>query len=79
MMKRKAVLVTVLIVVMLVIIDAFLWKQSKSGFFLLTGMITLYGGYRIAVDFCDWLCRPDKPQEARARFSAQDVKGGKRA
>lgn len=35
-MKRKAVLVTVLIVVMLVIIDAFLWKQSKSGFFLLT-------------------------------------------
>ena len=44
MMKRKAVLVTALIAVMLVIIDGFLWKQSKSGFFLLTGMITLYGG-----------------------------------
>lgn len=43
MNKRKSILVTVIITAMLVIIDIFLYRQSKSGFALLTGMVTFYG------------------------------------
>lgn len=68
MNKRKSILVTVIITTMLVVIDIFLYKQSKSGFVLLTGMVTVYGYYRIAVDFCQWLCTPEKQQGQPPRF-----------
>lgn len=68
MNKRKSILVTVIITAMLVVIDIFLYRQSKSGFALLTGMVTFYGYYRVAVDFCRWLCTPEKRQGQSPRF-----------
>lgn len=67
-MKKKPILVTALMTTMLVIIDAFLYQLSMSGFVALTGMITVYGYYRCAVDFCAWLSKPEKSDEAHSRF-----------
>ncbi len=79
MNKRKSILVTVIITAMLVIIDIFLYRQSKSGFALLTGMVTFYGYYRVAVDFCRWLCTPEKRQGQAPRFlEPERSTGGKR-
>lgn len=80
MNKRKAVLATAIITAMLVVIDIFLYRESKSGFALLTGMVTVYGYYRVAVDFCAWLSAPDARQKQSPRFlGAEKAAGGKRA
>lgn len=67
MKKNKAVFVTIVMSIMLVAIDAFLYKLSKEGFIVLTGTIMFYGYVRCAADFCGWLCK-DESKDKAAKF-----------
>lgn len=87
MKKNKAVFVTILMSIMLVAIDAFLYKLSKNGFIVLTGMIMLYGYVRCAADFCGWLSRDDakdKPAKflcepaGKQKTSVSQASGGRK-
>lgn len=71
MKKNKAVFVTIVMTVMLIVIDAFLYKLSIAGFVALTGIVSVYGYYRCAVDFCKWLCVTDVPAEHPAKYLSE--------
>lgn len=77
-MKKKSILVTALMTTMLVIIDAFLYRLSMSGFVALTGMVTVYGYYRCAADFCGWLCKDDA-KDKTAKFLGEPAGKSKSA
>lgn len=70
MKKGKAVLVTIVMTVMLIIIDISLFQLNRNGFIALTAGITIYGYFRSASDFCGWLS-----QDAENDDSATEKKG----
>lgn len=57
MKNSKSTLVTVIIAVMLVVIDAGLYLIYKPGFMILSGVLAAYGYFRGAADFRRWLCK----------------------
>lgn len=73
MKKNKAIFVTVLMSIMLIAIDAFLYKLSKDGFIVLTGAVLFYGYIRCASDFCGWLCKDDAKRDKPAKFLSESA------
>lgn len=64
MKLRKAIFVTILIIVMLTAIDTCLYILNNPGFTVLTGAIIIYSFLRAACDFCRWLCKTEaEPEE----------------
>lgn len=59
MNKGKSTFVSALVAVMLAVIDAGLYKLYTPGFFILTGIFSIYGYFHSAVDFRRWLCQND--------------------
>lgn len=59
MKLRKAIFVTILVVVMLAVIDACLCILCNPAFIALTGSVVVYGLLRGACDFYHWLSKPD--------------------
>ena len=55
--KGKAIFVTMLITLMLIVIDIFLFTLSATGFLVLTGALVFCGILRLACDFYHWLCQ----------------------
>lgn len=68
MKKSKAVFVTVVMTIMLVIIDASLYKLNQAAFISLTAAIAVYGYFRCASDFCRWLSQDSGNDDQTARY-----------
>lgn len=77
MNKKKAVFVTVVMTIMLMLIDMCLYRLNRNGFIALTGFISVYGFYRCAADFCKWLAAPEKKPE-QARFLNEPKPAGRK-
>ncbi len=68
MKKGKALFVTIIITIMLIIIDISLFKLNRNGFIILTSAITVYGYFRAASDFCGWLIQDAEESEQPAKY-----------
>ena len=64
MKKSKAILVTALVAAMLAVIYCGLFLLNKTGFFILTGILTAYGFTHGAFDFRRWLSADEPLQPA---------------
>ncbi len=70
MKKGKALFVTIIITIMLIIIDISLFKLNRNGFIVLSVAITAYGYFRAASDFCGWLSQDVEEQEMPERYTS---------
>ena len=59
MNKRKASTVTTIFAIMLAAIDFCLFKLYPIGFFILTGLLALFGFWKFSEAFSEWLA--EKP------------------
>lgn len=76
MKLRKAIFVTILVVVMLTAIDTFLYILNNLGFTVLTGAIIVYSSSRAACDFCRWLCKTEpepEPKHLAAKLASDEM------
>lgn len=62
MSKQKATTVTVIFAIMLLAIDIGMYKLYPLGFFVLTGLLALYGFWKFSEAFFAWIS--EKPEEA---------------
>lgn len=61
MSKSKSVFVTALFAVMLAAIDAGMYKLFPIGFFVLTGVLALFGFWQLSKRFQGWLLHNEEP------------------
>lgn len=61
MSKNKSIFVTALFAVMLAAIDAGMFKLFPLGFFVLTGILALFGFWQLSKAFMGWLVYHDEP------------------
>lgn len=61
MSKSKSVFVTALFAVMLAAIDAGMYKMFPLGFFVLTGVLALFGFWQLSKGFLGWLLHNEEP------------------